>query len=108
MKNTDTTITAATILLAERDGIHPAHAANRLAIATQVADVLVAANNGDARPIWSATDTLDGIIAMGNEDSATGRAVRNIAAMRVRRDLTLSEATWNLATAIALATAAQA
>ena len=108
MKNTNTITTAATILLAERDGIHPAHAANRLAIATQVAEVMLDAANGDARPIWSATDSLEGIIAMGNEDSPTGRAVRAIIGHRVRLDLTLSEATWNLATALATATAAQA
>jgi hypothetical protein len=39
--------TAATALLAERDGLHPAHAANRLALAIRVADAAVELDASD-------------------------------------------------------------
>lgn len=38
---TQTLTTAATALLAERDGLHPAHAANRLDLAVRVAEAVV-------------------------------------------------------------------
>lgn len=96
---TQTIDNAATALLAERDGIHPAHAANRLDLAVRVANVLIASTNGDRTPIWTRSDTLDDLIERGNLDSPIGGAVRAIVAGRLLRD-TISLDTWALAALI--------
>jgi hypothetical protein len=52
-----------TVLLAERDGIHPAHAANRLAVAIRIADSIVVdarvmCGDESVAPTWGRANLL--------------------------------------------------